>query len=110
MQAAKCQIVFDESNNASSGSFLFEGETHTMGNALRQAIIPNEDVEFCGYSVPHPAENKMRIRIQARPTDADGNPTNIVHILNQGLDDFSQWCTNMQGEFDRAFSAYEQGQ
>lgn len=109
MQAPKCQIVFDESNNASSGSFLFEGETHTMGNALRQAIIPNDDVEFCGYSVPHPAENKMRLRIQARPVDASGAPTNIVEILNRGLDDFSQWCSNVQSEFDRAFTAYEQG-
>ena len=105
MEQPKCTIVFDESNDPTSGSFLFEGETHTMGNALRQAIIPNEKVDFCGYSVPHPAENKMRIRIQARKAE-DGSGANIIEILNQGLDDFSRWCGNVENEFNNAFAAF----
>ena len=107
MEASKCSIAFDEDGVPSSGSFLFEGETHTMGNALRQAIIPNPDVEFCGYSVPHPAEVKMRIRIQARPEKEDGTPNSIIDIMNQGLDDFSQWCENVQGKFQEAFQQFQ---
>jgi DNA-directed RNA polymerase I and III subunit RPAC2 len=26
--------------------------------------LPSSDVEFCGYSIPHPSEPKMNIRIQ----------------------------------------------
>jgi DNA-directed RNA polymerase I and III subunit RPAC2 len=96
MQPTRCVISFDETNDPSSGSFLFEGETHTMGNALRQTIVSNPAVDYCGYSVPHPAENKMRIRIQA----AKGE--NIIDIMNQGIENFAQWCSNMEGAFDAA--------
>jgi DNA-directed RNA polymerase I and III subunit RPAC2 len=71
-----------------------------MGNALRQAINPNPAVRFCGYSVPHPAEKKMRIRIQCE------EGANIIDIVNQGLDDFSQWCANVEREFGVAFDAF----
>ncbi|KAL4941428.1 DNA-directed RNA polymerase [Aspergillus oleicola] len=47
-----------------AASFQFEGEGHTLGNALRYAIMKNPDVEFCGYTIPHPSEAKMNVRIQ----------------------------------------------
>ena len=64
-----------------AASFEFEKEDHTLGNALRYVIMKksvclwhvNEvililscspDVEFCGYSIPHPSEAKMNLRIQ----------------------------------------------
>lgn len=30
--------------------------------------VPSPDVEFCGYSIPHPSEAKMNIRIQSYGT------------------------------------------
>jgi len=45
-------------------SFQIENEDHTLGNALRYIIMRNPEVEFCGYSIPHPSEAKMNIRIQ----------------------------------------------
>jgi DNA-directed RNA polymerase I and III subunit RPAC2 len=101
MNPVRCAIALDDPGNLSSGSFLFEGETHTMGNALRQAINPNPVVQFCGYSVPHPAEEKMRIRIQAQAG------ANIIDIINQGLDDFAQWCGNVETDFDEAFANFQ---
>ncbi|EZF25817.1 hypothetical protein H112_01848 [Trichophyton rubrum D6] len=47
-----------------AASFQFEGEDHTLGNALRYVIMKNPDVEFCGYTMPHPSEAKMNLRIQ----------------------------------------------
>lgn len=38
------------------------------------------DVEFCGYSIPHPSEAKIHFRIQSR-----GPPA--IDILKKGLDD-----------------------
>ncbi|OHT09688.1 RNA polymerase Rpb3/Rpb11 dimerization domain containing protein [Tritrichomonas foetus] len=93
MEKQKCVISFDN-NDPSSGSFLFDGETHTIGNALRQTIVSNPDVEFCAYSVPHPAETKIKIRIQCE----EGK--NIIEALGRGLDNFSQWCQNVEDAFD----------
>lgn len=45
-------------------SFQIEREDHTLGNSLRYFISKNPDVEFCGYTIPHPSETKMNIRIQ----------------------------------------------
>jgi DNA-directed RNA polymerase I and III subunit RPAC2 len=39
-------------------TFVFKGETHTLGNALKNAILRNPQVIFCGYSMPHPAEDQ----------------------------------------------------
>lgn len=91
----KCFIAYDD-NDLKSGSFLFEGETHTMGNALRQTIVSNPDVDFAAYSVPHPAESKMKLRIQCNDS------TNIIEAVNRGLDNFAQWCQNVETEFDAA--------
>jgi DNA-directed RNA polymerase I and III subunit RPAC2 len=64
-----------------AASFQFDEEDHTLGNALRYIIMKklvyligmceknadfllSPDVEFCGYSIPHPSEDKMNLRIQ----------------------------------------------
>jgi DNA-directed RNA polymerase I and III subunit RPAC2 len=40
-------------------TFVFKGETHTLGNALKNVILQNPQVIFCGYSMPHPAEDQV---------------------------------------------------
>jgi DNA-directed RNA polymerase subunit L len=67
-----------------AASFQIEKEDHTLGNALRYFINKKSvarsvdinqlehanpcehspDVEFCGYTIPHPSETKMHIRVQ----------------------------------------------
>ena len=37
---------------------VFSGESHTLGNALKNVILQNPSVTFCGYSIPHPAEDQ----------------------------------------------------
>lgn len=64
----KQQRTYDEGAQISQGphaaSFVIEQEDHTLGNSLRYFINKNPDVEFCGYTIPHPSETKMNIRIQ----------------------------------------------
>jgi len=43
---------------------IFEHEDHTLGNLLRYMLMRDPRVEFCGYSVPHPSENFVHVRIQ----------------------------------------------
>ena len=77
-----------------STTFVMREEDHTLGNAIRYALnqkyvvdtysilcvvlnfflfhtnftfpFGSPDVTFCGYSVPHPLENKMHVHIQTK--------------------------------------------
>ncbi|KAL4976129.1 DNA-directed RNA polymerase I and III 14 KDA polypeptide [Aspergillus desertorum] len=76
-----------------AASFQFEGEGHTLGNALRYAIMKNPEVEFCGYTIPHPSESKMNIRIQTYDS------TTAVEALEKGLDTLMDLCDVVTDKF-----------
>ncbi|KAK1245242.1 hypothetical protein MKX08_004871 [Trichoderma sp. CBMAI-0020] len=75
-----------------AASFEFTDEGHTLGNALRYIIMKNPDVEFCAYSIPHPSEPKMNIRIQTY----DGT---AVNALKKGLSDLQDVCDVVAEKF-----------
>ncbi|KAL4899683.1 hypothetical protein BDW74DRAFT_163126 [Aspergillus multicolor] len=79
-----------------AASFQFEGEGHTLGNALRYAIMKNPEVEFCGYTIPHPSESKMNIRIQTYDS------TTAVEALEKGLDTLMELCDVVTDKFTTA--------
>ncbi|KAI9671237.1 MAG: RNA polymerase subunit AC19 [Trizodia sp. TS-e1964] len=100
-------------------SFQFKGEDHTLGNALRYIVMKkyakglvffnlreaadsdgSPGVEFCGYSIPHPSEPKMNIRIQTY----DG--TTAMDALAKGLDDLMDLCDVVLDKFIVAKSEY----
>lgn len=87
-----------------AASFEFVDEGHTLGNALRYIVMKNPDVEFCAYSIPHPSEPKMNIRIQTYSGTA-------VDALKKGLTDLQDVCDVVADEFWTKRQAYnaEQG-
>merc|ERR1712230_192336 len=72
---------------------VFDEEDHTLGNALRYIIMKNPDVEFCGYSIPHPSEALMNIRIQTY------EGTTAVDALDKGLQDLMDLCDVVAAKF-----------
>lgn len=60
----KLTILKGDSDHANA-TFSFYKEDHTLGNLLRNTLIKNKEVEFCAYTVPHPSEPFMNVRIQA---------------------------------------------
>ncbi|KAG1818131.1 DNA-directed RNA polymerase [Suillus subaureus] len=60
----KIKIMAGAAPDLSAATFQIFDESHTIGNALRWMIMKNPKVEFCGYSVPHPSENLIQLRIQ----------------------------------------------
>ncbi|RDW89472.1 hypothetical protein BP6252_01504 [Coleophoma cylindrospora] len=82
-----------------AASFQLKQEDHTLGNALRYIIMKNPDVEFCGYSIPHPSEALMNIRIQTY----DGTAKDA---LSKGLDDLMDLCDVVAGKFQIARDGY----
>ncbi|KAI8324163.1 putative DNA-directed RNA polymerase subunit [Martensiomyces pterosporus] len=82
----KIEVLPGASADLTSATFSIKEEDHTLGNSLRWAIMQNSQVDFCGYSIPHPSEAKMNVRIQT--TDR----TNAVEAMNKGLDDLKTVC------------------
>jgi len=83
-------------------TFVFEGESHTLGNALRSAVLQNPRVTFCGYSMPHPAEDKMFLRIQT----VAGYPAQ--EALSQGLKDLKAMCQITKEAFKAAVQEHQE--
>ncbi|KAL4780544.1 DNA-directed RNA polymerase [Aspergillus varians] len=90
------RIVVLPGATETAASFQFEGEGHTLGNALRYAINKNPEVEFCGYTIPHPSESKMNVRIQTYDT------TTAVEALEKGLDSLMELCDVVTDKFTDA--------
>lgn len=61
----KSQVTINQKvGDRTCATYNFKGEDHTLGNLLRYSLIKNPDVEFCGYSITHPSENEMNLRLQ----------------------------------------------
>lgn len=91
----------DSNTDETCRTFIFENETHTLGNALRYAILQNPRVQFCGYSMPHPAEDKMLLRIQT----VEGY--SAPEALKQGLHDLKQMCQITRKTFQEAVEEFK---
>jgi len=87
-----------------AASFEFKKEDHTLGNALRYIIMKNPDVEFCGYSIPHPSEELMNIRIQTY------EGTTAMEALEKGFDDLMDLCDVVAEKFVEARQEFIESQ
>lgn len=92
------QLAGDGENATSdrSKTFVFADEGHTLGNVLKSIVCRYPDVVFCGYTVPHPAEPVMHLRIQA----AQG--VRAVDVLQRGLEDLEKVCDHTISTFESA--------
>lgn len=94
------ELAGDQIYGEKSRTFVFLEEGHTLGNALRFIISQYSDVEFCGYTVPHPAEAKMHFRIQTKKGRA-------ADILKRGLEDLEKVCDHTLETFNEAYKEYK---
>ena len=98
-QEAALKIV-GEADDEAARTYVFRGEDHTLGNALRHVLMRQKDVEFCGYSVPHPSEPFVHVRLQTT-----GAPARAV--LDDGLKQLGGICDAL-GELDEGVELYKQ--
>lgn len=69
------------------------GQCSTLTPAPPRALSP--DVTFAGYSVPHPHEPRMNLRVQTT-----GKPSTTA--LREGLDTLVSLCEHVEVAFDEA--------
>ncbi|KAF5274878.1 hypothetical protein FQA39_LY07060 [Lamprigera yunnana] len=94
------QLAGDDPAEEKSKTFVFHNEGHSLGNALRCVIASYEDVELCGYTVPHPAEAKMHFRIQMHRGRA-------IDALRRGLKDLVKLCDHTLETFNEELIVFK---
>lgn len=70
--------IQQEQNDKRCATYVFNNEDHTLGNLLRTILSGHSNVEFVGYSIPHPSETKMNLRLQTLSQDTND-------VLNDSL-------------------------
>lgn len=88
MKIKKTAVAFQIKGTGppTSRTFAIGNEDHTLGNALRHVLIQNSKVSFAGYSVPHPSDPVVQIRVQAN------EPTTAIAALQEACETLSKQC------------------
>lgn len=79
-----------------SRTFAIGDEDHTIGNSLRHVLMQNSNIEFCGYSVPHPSEPVVHVRLQTAKNrngkDGDDGRSRAVDVLKEACETLIAQC------------------
>ncbi|EXB30489.1 hypothetical protein L484_006039 [Morus notabilis] len=76
-------------------TFSLTDEDHTLANAVRFSLNQDPRVTFSGYSIPHPSDNKVNIRIQTTGDLA-------ADVLKDACQDLMLMCQHVRSTFDKA--------
>ncbi|CAL9037491.1 uncharacterized protein LOC135587107 [Musa acuminata AAA Group] len=86
--------------DSSSSTFSLMDEDHTLANSVRYTLNQDPRVIFCGYSIPHPSENKVNIRVQTT-----GDPAKDV--LKDGFQNLMVMCQHVRSTFGKAVDDFK---
>lgn len=89
MKVKKAPVTFQVRGTGppANRTFAIGYEDHTLGNALRHVLIQNAKVGFAGYSVPHPSEPVVHIRVQTNEPE-----TTAISALQEACETLSKQC------------------
>ncbi|KAM7522421.1 hypothetical protein LguiA_012323 [Lonicera macranthoides] len=79
----------------SASTFSLNDEGHTLANSLRFMLNQDPRVTFCGYSIPHPSDARVNMRLQTT-----GDPAN--EVLKDSCQNLMLMCQNVRSTFDQA--------
>ena len=117
------KIKIISSSKDSCKTYVFTNEDHTLGNSLRYALmrkyvsrsrtrrrthttrthtlLSSPKVDFCGYTVPHPMEPKMNLRLQTK----DG--FDATEVMKESLDVLVDIFDVVDKKFQKASNAFK---
>ncbi|CAM9563380.1 unnamed protein product [Scytosiphon promiscuus] len=100
---ADVKFQVKEGSSISSATFIFGDEDHTLGNALRHVLMENKEVDFCGYSVPHPRASRptkliapLLLSRAVFPCDWASSGRPALELLKEGLRDLRELCSILE--------------
>ncbi|CAK4686305.1 hypothetical protein LEN26_006854 [Aphanomyces euteiches] len=91
-------------SSASAKTFVFHDEDHTLGNAVRYMLMRNPDVDFAGYTIPHPSEPKMHVRVQTQPSKSANA------AMRTALTDLKAVCAHVDKTFAKELKSFKKKQ
>ncbi|OMO90562.1 DNA-directed RNA polymerase, RBP11-like protein [Corchorus olitorius] len=78
----------------SVATFSLNEEDHTLANAVRFTLNQDPRVRFCGYSIPHPSDARVNVKVQTT-----GDPAK--EVLKDACQDLMQMCEHIRNTFDK---------
>eukprot|EP00088_Acartia_fossae_P066027 TRINITY_DN815_c0_g1_i4.p1 TRINITY_DN815_c0_g1~~TRINITY_DN815_c0_g1_i4.p1 ORF type:complete len:116 (-),score=13.37 TRINITY_DN815_c0_g1_i4:112-459(-) len=91
----------DTSSGEECRTYVFRKENHTLGNCLRTMLLKNPQVQFAGYTIPHPSEDVMHLRIQT----VEGYPAQSA--LRKAFVDLKTHASQLKTKFVTAVDNFE---
>ena len=91
----KVQVI--PGHTSPSATFLIANADHTLGNDLRWVLAKNPEVEFMGYTMPHPIEPLRKLRLQTYERPAE-------ELLDEGLNSLVLIAEDLQKKWLKAVS------
>nr|AQS22690.1 DNA-directed RNA polymerases I and III subunit rpac2 [Pseudodiaptomus poplesia] len=103
-ESCERRLMMKEGDSGPEGNcktFIFHNESHTLGNTLRTMLLHNPQVTFAGYTIPHPSEDIMHLRVQT----IEGYLPQAA--LCQAFVDLKSMVTLTKSKFQDAFDEYD---
>ncbi|KAF7121390.1 hypothetical protein RHSIM_Rhsim13G0075300 [Rhododendron simsii] len=83
-----------------ASTFSLADEDHTLANSLRFALNQDPRVTVCGYSIPHPADARVNIRVQTT-----GDPAS--EVFKDACQDLMLMCQHVRSTFDQVVADFK---
>ena len=96
----KLKIISDKEDSEYNCTYSFRNEDHTLGNILRYMLMKDTNTLFCGYSIPHPCEDLMNIRLQTRNE-------NTNKLMGKAMDRVIEISDILSDKFKNALNDFE---
>ncbi|MEM1556030.1 MAG: DNA-directed RNA polymerase subunit L [Candidatus Bathyarchaeia archaeon] len=79
-----------------------DGEGHTLCNLLESVLLEDDEVEFAGYTIPHPLVGKpiLRVRTKGNKEPKDALREALIKIIERGR--------ALKEEFERTLKEYHE--
>mmetsp|Transcript_7862 Transcript_7862/g.26271 ORF Transcript_7862/g.26271 Transcript_7862/m.26271 type:complete len:100 (+) Transcript_7862:154-453(+) len=88
--------------SATEATFAVVNEDHTLGNAVRYMLNKNPNVSFTGYSVPHPSEELVNIRVQTT------GQVSASHAMRESLTGLKVICDHVGETFTASVDEFRE--
>lgn len=108
-----------DTGDETCGTFIIHDEDHTIGNSLRYALMKkfifdsmffllmsSPKVDFAGYSIPHPLDKALNVRIQTLPPE-EGDPVPASSVFHEALNDLEFISNHVLSTFQNAVADYK---
>ena len=96
----KLKIIYDKEDGDFNCTYSFKNEDHTLGNILRYMNMKDSNTLFCGYSIPHPSEDLMNIRLQTKEE-------NTNQIMGRAMDRVIEISNILSNKFNSALNDFD---